>query len=57
MAVTAFAFEIKEGVAHITLDQAERGNPFDRKFAEDFNHLATECSVNPGVRAVLIDAK
>ena len=57
MGLTAFAFEIKQGVAHITLDQAERGNPFDRKFAEDFNHLATECSVNPQVRAVLIDAK
>jgi 2-(1,2-epoxy-1,2-dihydrophenyl)acetyl-CoA isomerase len=54
---TAFAFEIKDSVAHITLDQAERGNPLDRRFAEEFNELATECSINPDVRAVLIDAK
>lgn len=54
---TAFAFEIKDSVAHITLDQADRGNPFDRRFAEQFNELATECSINPDVRSVLIDAK
>ncbi|MEH2477914.1 2-(1,2-epoxy-1,2-dihydrophenyl)acetyl-CoA isomerase [Nitrobacteraceae bacterium AZCC 2146] len=56
MKLTAFAFEIRDGVAHITLDQAERGNPFDRQFAAEFNQLATECSINPDVRSVLIDA-
>ena len=55
--LTSFSFEIKDAVAHITLDQGERGNPFDRRFAAEFNELATECSVNPVVRAVLIDAK
>ena len=44
MELTAFAFEIKEGVAHITLNQPERGNPFDRRFAEEFDYLATECT-------------
>jgi 2-(1,2-epoxy-1,2-dihydrophenyl)acetyl-CoA isomerase len=57
MELTSFSFEIKEAVAHITLDQGERGNPFDRRFAAEFNELATECSANPAVRAVLIDAK
>lgn len=57
MELTAFAFEIVEGVAHITMNQPERGNPIDERFAAEFDHLATECSVRPEVRAVLIDAK
>jgi enoyl-CoA hydratase/carnithine racemase len=43
-------------VAHITMNQPERGNPLDRRFAEEFNWLATECTVRPEVRSVLIDA-
>ena len=57
MELTAFAFEIREGVAHITLNQPERGNPFDRRFAEEFDYLATECTIRLEVRSVLIDAK
>jgi 2-(1,2-epoxy-1,2-dihydrophenyl)acetyl-CoA isomerase len=57
MDLTAFTFEIKEGVAHITMSQPDRGNPFDERFAEEFDWLATECTVRPEVRAVLIDAK
>ena len=57
MKLTAFDFAIKDGVARITFNQAERGNPLDRQFAEDLNRLATECSVNPEVRSVLIDAR
>src|SRR6202008_3152593 len=54
--LSAFAFEIKDGVAHITMNQPERGNPLDRRFAEEFNWLGTECTVRPDVRSVLIDA-
>ena len=57
MDLTAFAFEIKDGVAHITMNQPERGNPIDARFAAEFDWLATECSVRPEVRAVLLDAK
>jgi 2-(1,2-epoxy-1,2-dihydrophenyl)acetyl-CoA isomerase len=57
MELTAFAFEIKDGVAHITMSQSERGNPFDQSFADEFDWLATECTIRPEVRAVLIDAK
>ena len=56
MELTAFAFEIKDGVAHITMNQPERGNPFDSRFAEEFDWLATECTIRPEVRSVLIDA-
>lgn len=57
MKLTAFDFDIKDNVAHITLAQGERGNPIDLAFAREFNEIATECTVNPDVRAVLIDAK
>jgi 2-(1,2-epoxy-1,2-dihydrophenyl)acetyl-CoA isomerase len=57
MELTAFAFKVKEGVAHITMNQPERGNPFDRRFAEEFDWLATECATRPDVRSVLIDAR
>jgi len=50
-------FALKDGVATITLAQAARGNPFDEKFCEDLNQIATECSINPSVRAVLIQAQ
>ena len=57
MDLTAFAFEIKDGVAHITMNQPERGNPIDARFGAEFDWLATECSVRPEVRAVLLDAR
>lgn len=57
MELASFSFEITDGVGHITLDQPDRGNPFDRRFCAEFNELATECAINPAVRAVLIDSK
>jgi 2-(1,2-epoxy-1,2-dihydrophenyl)acetyl-CoA isomerase len=57
MELTAFAFEVLDGVAHITMNQPERGNPLDERFGAEFDTLATECSVREDVRAVLIDAK
>ena len=57
MDLKSFAFEIVDGVAHVTLNQADRGNPLDRAFAFELNEIATECSTDPAVRAVLIDAK
>ena len=56
MELTAFAFKIKDGVARITMNQPDRGNPLDSHFAQEFNWLATECTVRPEVRSVLIDA-
>ena len=57
MDLTAFAFEVIDGVAHLTLNQPERGNPIDERFGEEFDHIATLCTVRKDVRAVLIDAK
>jgi 2-(1,2-epoxy-1,2-dihydrophenyl)acetyl-CoA isomerase len=56
MELTAFTFEVVDSVGHITMSASERGNPIDERFAEEFDSLATECSVRPDVRSVLIDA-
>ena len=57
MELSAFKFKIENGVAHITLSQGTRGNPFDATFCREFNLIATECDDNREVRAVLIDAE
>lgn len=56
MDLSAFAFEIVDGVAHVTMNQPDRGNPIDRAFASELNEIATECLANPEIRAVLLDA-
>ena len=56
MTYESFKFNVEEGIAHITLDQAERGNPIDMRFNEELTRIATECDENPEVRCVLIDA-
>lgn len=54
---SAFTLEVKEGIAHITFNQPERGNPMDLAFCQEFSRIATECDETPGVRCVLIDAR
>jgi 2-(1,2-epoxy-1,2-dihydrophenyl)acetyl-CoA isomerase len=56
MGYEAFTFEVADGVGHITLDQPDRGNPFDGPFCRELSLLAAECDENPEVRAVLIEA-
>jgi len=57
MNLNSFSFSISGGVGHIQLNQPERGNPMDFDFCREFRELAIECSENPQIRAVLIDAK
>lgn len=56
MSYTAFTLDITDGLGHVTLDQPDRGNPFDLNFTTELSLIATECDENPGVRSVLIDA-
>ena len=56
MTYESFKFSVDEGIAHITLDQAERGNPIDLRFNTEFSRIATECDEDQTVRCVLIDA-
>jgi 2-(1,2-epoxy-1,2-dihydrophenyl)acetyl-CoA isomerase len=56
MTYESFAFEVVDGVGHVTLNQPERGNPMDLRSNTELSLIATECDENPAVRAVLIDA-
>lgn len=49
--------DIAGGIAHVTLAQPDRGNPFDLDFCTTLSRVATECDENQAVRAVLIDAR
>ena len=53
----SFSVEIVDGIGHVTLDQPDRGNPFDTRFNAEISRVATEMDENPDVRCVLIDAK
>jgi 2-(1,2-epoxy-1,2-dihydrophenyl)acetyl-CoA isomerase len=50
------AFEVRDGIGHVTLHQPDRGNPFDLRFCTELSRVATECDENRAVRAVLLDA-
>lgn len=53
---SAFSVEVVDGIGHVTLDQPDRGNPFDLAFCTEFSRVATELDEDPAVRCVLIDA-
>jgi 2-(1,2-epoxy-1,2-dihydrophenyl)acetyl-CoA isomerase len=53
----AIRFELRDGIAHVTLTQPERGNPFDARFCAQMCEAAIDCDETPGVRAVLIRAQ
>jgi 2-(1,2-epoxy-1,2-dihydrophenyl)acetyl-CoA isomerase len=56
MEFSAFQYSVDNGVAHITLNQPELGNPINKVFCDEFNDLSIVCGEDPAVRAVLIDA-
>lgn len=57
MTYTAFELDIADGIAHVSLAQPERGNPFDLAFTTEISQLATELDEDDSVRCVLIDAQ
>lgn len=56
MAYQCFTLEIAEGIAHVRLNQPDRGNPMDLTFNTELSLIATQCDENQSVRCVLIDA-
>jgi enoyl-CoA hydratase/carnithine racemase len=59
LAVDTKSFEctIEAGLAHIVLNQPDRGNPIDGDFCHEFNLCMAELSERDDVRAVLISAR
>ena len=56
MTYESFKFKIEEGIARITFNQPERGNPMDLRFNTELSRIATECDETPGVRCVVIES-
>jgi 2-(1,2-epoxy-1,2-dihydrophenyl)acetyl-CoA isomerase len=48
---------VENGLARITLNQPERGNPIDGQFCREFRDIAIELSNRPDIRSVLIAAE
>jgi 2-(1,2-epoxy-1,2-dihydrophenyl)acetyl-CoA isomerase len=48
---------IDDGLARVTLNQPDRGNPIDQTFCKEIKELAVELSERGDVRAVLLAAK
>lgn len=57
MTYTAFDVEVVDGIAHVTLNQPDRGNPVDLAFCLELSRIATELDEDRAVRCVLIDAR
>lgn len=49
-------FRVEDGIAHVRLTEADRGNPFDGPFCRDMCDLSVELSCRDDVRAVLLVA-
>lgn len=58
LAISTKSFEctIGDGLAHIVLNQPERGNPIDGDFCREFGLCIAELSERDDVRAVLLSA-
>ena len=54
---TSFECTISDGLAHIVLNQPDRGNPIDGDFCREFNLCMAELSERDDVRSVLISAR
>jgi 2-(1,2-epoxy-1,2-dihydrophenyl)acetyl-CoA isomerase len=56
-ATTSFECAIDGGLAHIVLNQPDRGNPIDGDFCREFSLCMAELSERDDVRSVLISAR
>src|SRR3984957_14882828 len=57
IAPTSFECTIDGGLAHIVLNQPDRGNPIDGDFCREFNLCMAELSERDDVRSALISAR
>lgn len=54
MSYTTLLFDLKDHVAHITLNRPEALNAINRQWAWDLMHAILQCDEDPAVRAVVI---
>jgi len=57
IATTSFECTIEGGLAHVVLNQPDRGNPIDGDFCREFGLCMAELSERDDVRSLLISAR
>ena len=57
MSYESLELDVRDGVAHLVLNQPALGNPFNAAFCADLGRVAGELQGMPQVRAVLLRAK
>src|SRR5258708_14086500 len=57
VAPTSFECTVDGGLAHVVLNQPDRGNPIDGDFCREFSLCMAELSERDDVRSVLISAR
>src|SRR3546814_1145454 len=57
VAFERLTLDIEEGLARLEFNNAVRGNPIDEQFCVEVCEAATQLSVDPAVRCVLVTAK
>ena len=57
MRIECFELEVVQGVAHLTLDRPERGNPIDAPFCAELRAIANDLAGRVDVRAVLLKSR
>ena len=54
MSYTTLLFDVRDGVAHITLNRPDAANAVNTELARDLMYAAMQCSEDAGIRAVII---
>ena len=54
MEYSTLLFEVRDSVAHITLNRPEAANAINVEMSRDLMHAALQCDEDPAIRAVVI---
>lgn len=54
MTYSTLIFEVRDGVAHVTLNRPEAANSLNIDLARDFMHAMLQCDEDPAIRAVVL---
>ncbi len=54
MEFTTLLFDVRDNVAHITLNRPDAANSINEEMGKDLMHAALRCDEDPEIRAVLI---
>jgi 2-(1,2-epoxy-1,2-dihydrophenyl)acetyl-CoA isomerase len=57
MEYKAILFDVRDGIAHITLNRPEAVNSINLEMAKDLMHALIQCDEGPDIRAVIINGR